>query len=61
MAQSDFISELEQLGYIVEKHSDSRIAFPYTIPVGRMMGTEIKLGFDSPDDFPITAPSGAHV
>ncbi len=61
MGKADFISQLTELGYVVEQLSDNKIAFQYEVPVGRFKGQKIKLGFDVPLDFPLTPPSGPHL
>ncbi len=33
----------------------------YSIPIGRRLGEQIRLGFDVPTDFPVTPPGGPRV
>jgi hypothetical protein len=61
MARQDFIDQLQALGYAVKDHGENRIAFAYTVPVGKFANTEITLGFEVPADFPLTPPSGPHI
>ena len=61
MARSDFIKQLEGLGFKVEEPTPDRIVFQYTIPVGRFMGKEIKMGFVVQDGFPVSPPTGPHI
>lgn len=61
MARSDFIAQIKAMGYEVEDKGENRLAFPYTIPIGRFAGQQIKLGFVVGDDFPMTPPSGPHI
>jgi len=61
MGRSDFIAQFQALGYRVEDLGNNRLAFPYTVPVGRFMGQEIKVGFAVTDDFPLNPPSGPHI
>ena len=62
MSRQDFTDQLRALGYEIEVLDHERIAFPYEIPVGKMAGTKIKLGFIVQDDFPANPPSsGPHM
>jgi hypothetical protein len=61
MARQDFIDQLKALNHQVEDLAENRLAFPYTVPVGRFAGKEIRLGFVVADDFPQNPPSGPHV
>ena len=61
MSRSDFITQLQSLGYQIEELGGNRLCFCYVIPVGKFMGQEICLGFLVGDDFPVTPPSGPHV
>lgn len=61
MASSIFIEQLRQLGNTVVESGNNKICFDYTIPVGRLIGKNIKLGFVVADDFPFSPPSGPHV
>ena len=45
MGRQQFIEELKKLGYAAEEPSGGRISFPYEIPVGRLTGRTITLGF----------------
>ncbi len=61
MGAADFVQQLRDLGYEVRELGAGKVAFPYEIPVGRMVGQRIQLGFMAPPDFPLTPPSGIHV
>jgi hypothetical protein len=61
MARKDFVKQLKGLGYVVEDGKEGRVIIPYTVPLGKFQGQEIKLGFIVPADFPLTPPSGPHV
>lgn len=41
MARQDFIDQLRALGYTVEDRGENRLAFQYTIPVGKFATKEI--------------------
>jgi hypothetical protein len=61
MPKEDFIQQFKQMGYEVEDLGGNRIAFAYEIPCGKKAGQKIKLGFDVPQDFPLTPPPGPHI
>ncbi len=61
MGRQDFINQLTALGYEVEDLGNSKVAFNYVIPIGRLAEQRIKLGFLVAEDFPATPPSGPHV
>jgi hypothetical protein len=61
MARKDFIDQLKTLGYEPEERGENRLAFRYTVPVGRSAGQEIWLGFAVNEDFPANPPSGPHL
>jgi hypothetical protein len=62
VSRQDFADQLRALGHDVEKLDDERIAFPFEIPVGKFVGTKIKLGFVVQGDFPLNPPaSGPHL
>lgn len=61
MAREDFTKQLENLGYDARDDGDGKVSFPYTIPLGKFEGKEIRLGFQVPDDFNLSAPSGPHI
>lgn len=60
MAQIDFINELKALGYNPQLLPNGMVVFNYTIPVGKNMGIEIRIGFIVSKDFPMNCPSGPH-
>ena len=61
MARSNFIKQLTELGYEVKERSGDCVSFPYDIPVGKLAGQRIEIGFWITDQFPLTPPSGPHV
>lgn len=61
MARQDFIDQLKTLGHQVEDRGNSRIVFPYTIPLGKFLGKEIQLGLVIHDDWVLNPPSGPHL
>ena len=60
-ARDEFQEQLTALGFKPDAREDARVSFPYTIPVGRFAGTEVRLGFEVPPEFPRTPPSGPHI
>jgi hypothetical protein len=61
MARKDFVDQLRALEYAVEERDENRLAFRYTVGVGKFRGQEIWLGFVVSEDFPLSPPSGPHV
>jgi hypothetical protein len=61
MARKDFIDQLQAFGYTVEDCENNRLAFAYTVNVGKYAGQDIRLGFEVGDDFPFNPPSGPHI
>ncbi len=61
MGRQEFINELQGLDYDPQDLGENRVAFRYTVPVGRLAGQEVSLGFLVADDFPANPPSGPHV
>jgi hypothetical protein len=57
----EFVNGLMKLGFAVNEMEGNRLWFPYLIPVGCFAETEIKLGFEVNDDFPVVAPHGPHI
>lgn len=60
---SSFVAGLRNLGYSPEivDPSQRRIRFAYNVETGRHAGKTYNLGFDVPQDFPLTTPPGPHV
>ncbi len=56
MARKDFIDQLRALGYDPQEFGDNKVAFLYTIPVGKFGGKEIMLGFVVGEDFNLNPP-----
>jgi hypothetical protein len=61
MGRQIFIEQLRAIGYQPAARNGGLVAFRYVIPVGRLIGKEIDLGFAVHDDFPINPPGGLHV
>jgi hypothetical protein len=61
MARKHFVEQLKAMGFSVEEIGEDRVAFPFTVAVGKFAGKEIRLGFVVPGDFPDTPPSGPHI
>ena len=60
MGKALFIEQLKAMGFQPEEIGDNGIFIPYTIPVGRLKGTEVKLGFEVNPTFPSIPPTGPH-
>jgi hypothetical protein len=60
MAKLDFIKQLEVLGYNVQEPQPNHLFITYTIPIGKFIGKEVRLGFVVDDNFPAICPSGPH-
>jgi hypothetical protein len=60
MNRTGFIAEFSALGFTVEEKGDF-ILFPFTVPVGKFAGRELKLGFQITGDMPVNSPAGPHV
>lgn len=61
MARQDFVDQLKALGYQPQELGENRLCFEYTIPVGKFIGQNIRLGLVVGDDFPATPPGGLHI
>jgi len=61
MSGADFLRELNELGYRPRDRGDGFIEFEYEIEVGPLVGRDVKLGWELPDDWPLTPPSGPRV
>ena len=61
MSYNEFVSQLKQLKYNVTELGENKVSFPFDIPVGKLRGKRIFLGFDVPMDFPNTPPGGPHI
>lgn len=56
----EFAAQLRALG-LASTVRDQRVVVPYAIKDGRLKGTEIRLGFEVPPDFPRKPPGGFHI
>jgi hypothetical protein len=57
----EFIDQFKELGIQVEDLGEQKVAFSYCVQTGRFAGKDIKVGFDIPQDFSLTPPSGPHI
>ena len=58
MAQTDFINQLQALGFNVQEPAPNFIGFDYEIPVGKFSGQIVSIAFQFDDAFPMNPPSG---
>lgn len=61
MSRADFFEQLKSVVGEVEDLGDGKVAFTYTILTGNFAGKTIRLGFQVPEDFPLSSPSGPHI
>jgi hypothetical protein len=61
MNRDSFIAEFTAMGFQIEVPKTEFIAFPFTIPVGKLAGTKIKLGLQILGDAPINPIPGPHI
>src|SRR2546425_3212773 len=61
MPRADFIQQLRDLGCDPQDLGEGKVTIPYTVPVGRLEGQEVRLGFTVADDFPLNPPGTIHV
>jgi hypothetical protein len=62
MGKEQFIQELRTLGYCVEESVENRIIITgYAIQEGRFANTEVQIGLEIPQDFPVNPPTGPHI
>jgi hypothetical protein len=57
----EFVKECEKIGLVVQNQNNRHVIIAYTVPCGRFIGQEIRLGLEIPTDFPLTPPSGPHI
>lgn len=60
MAKTDFISQLQDLGFTPQIPVSDRVYIEWTVPVGKNIGKRVLLGFFISDDFPLNCPTGPH-
>lgn len=60
MAKSDFVDQLQALGYSVEVLDADFLVFDYLIPVGKFAGQMVKMGLQVHESFPMSPPPGPH-
>jgi len=61
MPRQDFVDQLKAMNYEPLLRDGSFITFQYAVPVGKLAGKQITLGFAVADDFPMNPPGGPHV
>jgi len=61
MGRDTFKEGLETLGYAVELQDPDKAIISYVVADGRFAGQQIKIGFQVPQDFPMTPPGGPHI
>ncbi|WP_276348838.1 hypothetical protein [Daejeonella sp. JGW-45] len=59
-AKTEFISQLQALGYTARELAHDFVAFDYEITVGRFIGQKVELAFQLNVPFPMNAPGGPH-
>lgn len=60
MAKSDFIDQLQALGYSIQEPKPGFLTFTYEIPVGKFTGQVVQMGLQVHDNFPMAPPPGPH-
>lgn len=60
MAKSDFMNQLQTLGYTVQEPASDLLAFEYEIPVGKFLGRKVWMALQVTDSFPMNPPPGPH-
>ncbi len=60
MAAIHFVQGLNALDYNVER-VEAGYVIDYEVPLGRLEGRRIRLGFQIGDDWPVNPPTGPHV
>jgi hypothetical protein len=61
MVRQNFVDQLKTLGYEPQELGNNRLCFQYIVPVGKLIGRNIRIGLEVGDDFPATPPGGLHV
>ncbi|VVB84927.1 Uncharacterised protein [uncultured archaeon] len=61
MNLSNFLEQLKALGYNDAMLEGNRVKFTYQVMSGRFKDKTITMGFEIPQDFPLTPPSGPHI
>ena len=63
MAKSDFLSQLQVMGYTVQELAiapHTYWVFDYEIPLGKFRGRIVQVGLLASDSFPMDPPPGPH-
>ena len=61
MNPSSFIDQLKNLGYDDAVLDGNRVRFTYEVMSGKFKDQKITVGFEVPQDFPLTPPTGPHI
>jgi hypothetical protein len=60
MAKSDFVNQLQALGYTVLEPAPGFPCIEFEIPVGPFRGQSVMMAFQVHDSFPMSPPPGPH-
>jgi hypothetical protein len=60
MAKSDFVNQLQTLGYSVHEPVAGFLSFSYAIPIGKFAGQTVEMALQVHDNFPMSPPPGPH-
>lgn len=60
MAKSDFVNQLQALGYSVQELAPDFLCIKYEIPVGKFYGQIVEMAFQVNDSFSMNPPPGPH-
>lgn len=60
MAKTDFIDQLQALGYSVSQPGADFVSIEFEIPIGRFAGQVVNVAFQVTDSFPMNPPPGPH-
>src|SRR5690606_19525043 len=60
MSKSDFLYQLQALGYEVREPAPGFYSIDYEIPVGRFCGQHVEMALQVTQCFPMTPPPGPH-
>lgn len=61
MAKTDFINQLQALGYTVRELANDFVSIDYEITVGKFIGQKIEMVLQVPESYPMNAPPGPHM
>lgn len=58
MNKSDFVNQLQALGYNVQVLDNNFLIFEYEIPIGKFSGQQVSIGFQFDGSYPMNPPAG---